>query len=445
MEQKEYSAREAAFLSLLRCEKDKKYSNLEVDSAIRRFHLTGAERGLYTALVYGVIERRISLDYFLAQLSAKELTALDDEILTALRLGLYQLIWLDRIPESAAVNESVTLIKKRQPRAASFVNAVLRGFLRKMSRDNLPWPTRADGADYLSVRYSCGEDVCRILSDSCDDPEALLAAFHQNPPITLRVNTLKTTREALLERLAQDGISAGATAYSPVGIRLGGSLQPQALAVVHEGLAFVQDEASQLAVLAADPKPGQTVIDSCACPGGKSFSAAMAMENTGILKSFDLHKNKLSLVENGARSLGISILTAEEKNGSVFDAGLEKSADVLICDAPCSGLGVIAKKPEIRYKGADEIERLPAIQTAILANVSRYVKPGGVLCYSTCTLNRRENGDVVRAFLDTHGDYAAEDFEIGGLASKNGQLTLYPHIDNTDGFFIAKFRRKDNK
>ena len=177
MEQKEYSAREAAFLSLLRCEKDKKYSNLEVDSAIRRFHLTGAERGLYTALVYGVIERRISLDYFLAQLSAKELTELDDEIFTVLRLGLYQLIWLDRIPESAAVNESVALIKKRQPRAASFVNAILRSFLRKMSRDSLPWPSRSDETDYLSVRYSCDKDICRILTDSCDDPEALLAAF----------------------------------------------------------------------------------------------------------------------------------------------------------------------------------------------------------------------------------------------------------------------------
>ena len=247
-----------------------------------------------------------------------------------------------------------------------------------------------------------------------------------------------------MERLEQAGIVSEAAPYSPVGIRLHGGLQPEVLALIEEGLAFVQDEASQLAVLAAAPKPGQTVIDSCACPGGKSFSAAMLMENRGVLRSFDLHKNKLSLVESGARKLGITILAAEEKNGSVFDPALEKSADVLICDAPCSGLGVIAKKPEIRFKPAAETERLPAIQAEILFNVSRYVKPGGTLCYSTCTLNQKENGDVVRNFLASHPDYTAEDFRIGSLTSEDGQLTLNPALHHTDGFFIAKFRRKDN-
>ncbi|MBQ8510416.1 MAG: 16S rRNA (cytosine(967)-C(5))-methyltransferase RsmB [Clostridia bacterium] len=443
-ENNKQSARFAAYSSLLRCEKDKRYSNLEIDSTIRRFGLEGAERGLYTTLVYGVIERRITLDYFLSRFSAKPLDTLDPEVLTLLRLGLYQLIYLDRIPESAAVNESVILAKRVKPRAASFVNAVLRGFLRGMGRKKLEYPDESNLLHYFSVRYSCSEDVIQALIRSVENVGELLEAMSVQPDVTLRVNTLKITRDALMDKLREAGVEAVPTSISPFGVRLTGKTLPESVsALIASGEVFVQDEASQLAVMAADPCPGQTVIDTCACPGGKSFSAAMLMENRGRIMSFDLHKNKLSLVESGAAKMGISILTVAEKNGMVPDETLYESADVVICDAPCSGLGVIAKKPEIRYKSSSDICGLPMTQLSILKVAARYVKVGGTLCYTTCTLNKDENERVVESFLRETSDYtyAPAGFNLGELSFPDGQCMLLPHIHGTDGFFIAKFTR----
>lgn len=443
MEKKKYTAREAAYRSLILCERDKKYSSLEIDSSIKRFSLEGADKGFYTALVYGVIERRITLDYIIEKLSSKPVDTLDSEVITLLRLGLYQLIWLDRIPDSAAVNETVNLAKKNAPRASSFINAVLRNFLRTMNKDALPYPSRGDMKRFLSVRYSCGEDVIEVLADSVDDVESVLAAFENHPDVTLRVNTLKTTRDELLSQLEKAGIVAAATEYSPYGVRLLKKTLPSEVSeLISRGLVYIQDEASQIAGLAAAPAPGIVLIDTCACPGGKSFGAAMLMNNSGCVKSFDLHKNKLSLVESGAKRLGITIIETAEKDGSKRDETLVECADTVLCDVPCSGLGVIAKKPEIRYKSRADFERLPEIQYSILKNSSAYVKSGGVLCYSTCTLNRAENESVVNRFLSETAEFEAEDFKVGTIESRGGMLTLLPNVHGTDGFFVAKFRKK---
>ncbi len=434
-------ARRAAYLSLTRCDTDRKYSNLEIDAAIRRFGLEGAEKGLYTTLVYGVIERRLTLDYLISRLSTRPASSLDPEIRTILRLGLYQLVWLDRVPESAAVNESVELAKRFRPRAASFVNAVLRGFLRTMGRDRLPFPDKSDLAAYLSVRYSCGRDVTDALIASVEDPEAVLAAFDTQPAVTLRVNTLKITREALLSLLAEKGVGASGTVYSPFGVKLEGHTLPAAvLELIEKGIVYIQDEASQLALAAAAPAPGMTVIGACAGPGGKSFFGAMLMENSGKILSFDLHKSKLSLVEAGAAKLGVTILSTAEKNGAVYDPSLDALADLVLCDVPCSGFGVIGKKPEIRYKEAAEFSRLPDVQYAILSNCSRYVKPGGVLLYTTCTLNRPENDGTLDRFLADHPAFRPVPFTAGPLSAENGRLTLLPQ-SGTDGFYIARLAR----
>ncbi len=443
MEKRKITAREAAFSSLVLCERDKKYSNLEIDATIRKFSLEGAEKGLYTALVYGVIERKITLDYIVSKLSERDISLLDSEVMVLLRLGLYQLIWLDRIPDSAAVNETVNIAKKRTARAAPFVNALLRRFLREYRKNNLPYPDKSDYAKYISVRYSCGEDVVKILSQSVSDVEAVLSSFDETPDVTLRVNTLKTTREKILSSFADEKISAVPTEFSPFGIRLTDKkLNAFAARLINEGLVFVQDEASQIASAATFAKCGDTVIDACACPGGKSFGVGMIMENQGRIMSFDLHKNKLSLITAGARKLGIDIIHTDVKDGSKPCGELTKTADVLICDAPCSGLGVIAKKPEIRYKSSSDFERLPDIQYSILKNCSEYVKPGGVICYSTCTLNRAENEAVVKRFLSENHSFEAEDFQVGVISSCDGMVTLLPHIHKTDGFFIARLKRK---
>ncbi len=442
MDKKKFTAREAAYRSLMLCERDKKYSSLEIDASIKRFSLEGADKGLYTALVYGVIERKITLDYIIGKLSSKPLESLDSEVLTLLRLGLYQLIWLDRIPDSAAVNETVNLAKRNAPRAASFINAVLRNFLRTMDKDNLPCPDESDTENYLSVRYSCTKDVLGVLSESLSDVRSVLSAFEHQPDVTLRVNTLKISREDLLKKLSEKGVEAAATEYSPLGVRLIGKNLPKEVSeLISEGFVYIQDEASQVAVLAASPKPDSVLIDTCACPGGKSFTAAILMENKGRVFSFDLHKNKLSLIESGAKKLGITIIETAEKDGSKPDETLVKTADTVICDVPCSGLGVIAKKPEIRYKSKSEFSRLPDIQYSILSNAAAYVKNGGVLCYSTCTLNKAENEAVVKRFLTENDNFTPEEFKVGTLKSADGMLTLYPDVHGTDGFFVAKFRR----
>lgn len=436
------TAREAAFSSLILCERDKKYSNLEIDAAIKKFALEGAEKGLYTTLVYGIIERKITLDYIISMLSSKPVPELDANVITLLRLGLYQLIWLDRVPESAAVNETVNIAKKHT-RAGGFVNAILRGFLREYGKDKLPYPDKSDIINYLSVRYSCGRDVAEILTKSVGDAESVLAAFEETPDITLRVNTLKNTRDDVLADLEKDGINAAPTENSPFGIRLTDKkLTPEVARLIDEGRIFIQDEASQIAVIAASPKPGDTVIDACACPGGKSFSAAIVMENRGRVMSFDLHKNKLSLIKNGATKLSVNIIETAEKDGGKFCGELSEIADLVICDAPCSGLGVMAKKPEIRYKSAAEISRLPDIQYAILKNNASYVKPGGVLCYTTCTLNSDENEGVVRRFLSENDSFSPEDFTVGKISSSEGMITLLPDVHKTDGFFISRLRKK---
>ncbi len=443
MNRPKISAREAAYRSLILCDNDRKYSNLEIDAAIKRFSLEGAEKGLYTTLVYGVIERRLTLRYIVGKLSSKPIQSLDNEVMTLICMGLYQLIWLDRIPDSAAVNETVKLSKKIAPRAASFVNAVLRGFLRTYSKDALPYPDKADNIEYLSVRYSCSRDVVELISASVQDAESVLSAFEAQPDVTLRVNTLKNSREAVLEMLVSEGIHASPTVYSPHGIRLTEkTLDGKVSELIASGDVYIQDEASQIAVLTAAPSPDTVLIDTCACPGGKSFSAAIIMENRGKVMSFDLHKSKLSLVEAGAKRLGIDIIEIAEKNGSVYDESLCGCADTVMCDVPCSGLGVIAKKPEIRYKSEDDVRRLPQIQYSILDTAANYVRCGGVLCYSTCTVNKDENERVVKRFLGEHADFYTEPFYVNGLDAADGMITLLPNIHGTDGFFIAKLRRK---
>lgn len=442
MEKRKITAREAAFTSLLRCERDKKYSNLEIDASIRKFALDGAEKGLYTTLVYGVIERKITLDYIVSRLSSKPVAVIDAEVLTLLRLGLYQLIYLDRIPDSAAVNETVNCAKKYAPRGASFINALLRSFLRGYDRENLPYPD-GDRVRYLSVKYSCGEDAVKILTESLPDAEAVLEAFSAVPEVTLRVNTLRRTREEILGLLRNENIAVAPCEFSQFGIKLTDKRLPATVVkLIDSGDVFVQDEASQIAGIAANPKPGDTVIDACACPGGKSFGAAILMENRGKVMSFDLHKNKLSLIESGAKKIAVDIIETAARDASKFCEELSEAADLLICDVPCSGFGVMGKKPEIRYKSISDVERLPEVQYSILKNCAEYVKPGGVLCYSTCTLNVAENQAVVERFLKENPSFFTEDFNVGGISSENGMLTLLPHIHKTDGFFIARLRKK---
>ena len=437
------NARLVALKVLLDAEKNKTYSNIAVDKALSKSELSGADRGLVTALCMGVVERRLTLDAMICALSDKgENTDVEAKVL--LRLGLYQLLFLDRIPDHAAVNETVELSPRR---LRGFVNAILREVLRRRDNGRLDslFPKREDGeGKYLSLKHSFPEDVCEKFLElyGFERTERIFERFNSAPPMTLRINTLKITAEKYADLLDKVGIGHRRSNRLENAISVE-SVSYEALPGVTDGYFFIQDEASQMCVEALGAESGDVLVDVCSCPGSKSFGSAIRMGNKGEIHSFDLHKSKLSLIETNARRLGIDVITAEERDGRRPDEALFGKADRVLCDVPCSGLGVIAKKPEIRYKKISEFARLPEIQYEILSESAKYVKRGGILVYSTCTVLPEENEENVTRFLSENPDFEAVDFSAGGLCSRGGMLSLTPDEHGTDGFFVAKMKRKE--
>ena len=459
----------ALALSTLLSIEQGKYGNIAVDITLRRHPMSDADRHLYTALVYGVTERKTTLEFLLSALSARPVSELDATVRVAITMGLYQLIYLDRVPDHAALDETVSLVPRR---VSGFVNAVLRAYLRleaslptaadgsRPPRENklkapAEWIARfpalaADPMKALSVCVGIPVPMCTAFVEALgyDRAASVLSAFGDKPPITLRINTQKTTKEALAASLKEAGLTAAPALYAETALRVSEGAVT-ATPAFEAGECFVQDEASQLCVAALDARPGHIVVDTCACPGSKSFGIALSMGNEGQVHSFDLHKSKLSLIASGAKRLGISIISVGERDARTPDPALLGACDRVLCDVPCSGLGVLAKKPEIRHKDLSESARLPAIQAAILEASSAYVKPGGVLVYSTCTLLPAENEHVVSAFLSAHPEFSPVEFSfpaadpaVQDVVSERGMVTLYPDTNSTDGFFIAKLCRR---
>ena len=440
MEQMQNPARALALQILNRTDSAGQYTNLALDAALKKSALSAPDKALVTVLVYGVTERRITLDYIADALSSRPIETLDGTVRNLVRMGLYQLCYLDRVPAHAAINETVSLSPRR---ARGFVNAVLREYTRRGADVAFPEKER-DLYRYLSVNYSVPVPLCKKLTEifGAERAESVLEAFGHTPPITLRVNTLKTTPDALSGELCALGYRVQATetlesALTALDFIPSGSPQ------IEDGHCFVQDLASQICVEALGALPGETVIDVCACPGSKTFGTAIRMQNAGRILAYDLHQSKLSLIEKGASRLGISIIEARERDARDHDPALCELADRVLCDVPCSGFGVLGKKPEIRYKALSDAAALPDIQFAILQNCSRYVKKGGVLVYSTCTVFPEENEQNVSRFLAAHPEFVTEDFSVGTVASTDGMLTLTPDLHGTDGFFIAKLRKVD--
>ena len=420
------TARETALITLKKCMKSGQYSNIALDNALKKSELHDSDRALAAALFYGVIEKKITLDFYISRLSSRPLDEIDEDILEILRLGIYQLAFLDRIPDHAAINETVSLApaKKR-----GFVNAVLRSYLRE--KDKIELPTGA--VERLSVKFSVCEELAQkfVSIYGYERAEKILAGFSHAGGTTLRVNTVKTTVDELCDKL-----SAEKTRLSPYGLYVKGQISE--LFGFDEGLFYVQDEASQIAAASLDACEGETVIDVCSCPGSKSFGAAMDMKNRGKIYSFDLHANKLSLVESSAKRLGIDIIETEARDARNPREELIGKADRVICDVPCSGFGVLGKKPELRYKDPAVSCGLPAIQYDILEASARYLKMGGTLVYSTCTVFPEENEENVNKFLGSHPDFALSPFSVGNFECKTGMQTFLPDEFPTDGFFVAK-------
>ena len=436
------SARDLAFKVLSDASKHTTYSNIALDRALGSCSLSPADRGLVTAIVMGVTERQLTLDAIIDALS-KDPDKTDMDARVLLRMGIYQIEYLDRIPDHAAVNETVSVAPRR---IRGFVNAILRSFLRAREKGDVDslFPSKdRDELGYLSMKYSFPRDVCREFCNlyGLERTEKIFEIFNRAPIMTLRVNTLKISIEDFAALLDEHGIPYELSSRLCDAILID-SVSFADLPGAQEGYFFIQDEASQMCVEALGAETGDVVIDTCSCPGSKSFGSAIRMKNQGKIYSFDLHKSKLSLIEKGAGRLGIDIINVAERDGRKPDESLFSRADRVLCDVPCSGLGVIAKKPEIRYKSIEEFKRLPEIQYAILDASANYVRAGGYLVYSTCTVLPGENSENVERFLKEHEDFEAVDFTVGGKNSERGMLSLAPDVDLTDGFFVAKMKRK---
>lgn len=435
------NARAVALRVLTACRKNGAWADAALAAALEREALPPSDAALASRIVYGVLQNRILLDYYLAAYCTQRLDHLQQPLPDILRIGAYQLLFLERVPPHAAVSEAVELAKSSgRGAAAGLTNAVLRRLAQHKTQ--LP-PLPRDAVERLSVATShprwLTERMIALLGAT--EAEAFLRADNAVPPVTVQVNPLRSAPDALLAFRRGAGLDARPHPWAPDCLELRGAGDLTALPAFRRGAFFVQDAAARLVTLIAELHPETAVLDVCAAPGGKSFSAALAMQNRGRVVSCDLHENKRKRIRDGAKRLGISIIETRTADARVYLDAWESAFDVVLCDVPCSGLGVIRKKPDIRYKDPASFAALPELQGAILANASRYVKPNGLLLYSTCTVLPEENEGVTDAFLSGHGAFHYEPFSLP-VAETDGRITLYPHRHGTDGFYIAKMRKE---
>ncbi len=442
-------ARETALKILYDISENAAYSNISVNRYLESVELRELDRAFATELAYGTVKWLIEIDYIIDRFSSVKLKKLSPWIKNILRLGIYQLLHTDRIPASAAVNTSVELAKRYGHQASSrFVNAVLRNIDR--SRQNIPYPKREDFTKYLSIIYSHPEDlVSRWLKlFGAEFTEALLKSNNEVPDFNVRVNTLKTNRRELIEALKQEGCQAHEGNYLVESVILDNPSSIAKLQAFQKGYFTVQDESSMLSSVILEPKEGQLAVDVCSAPGGKSTHIAQLMNNKGTVLSRDIHPHKLKLIEQTAARLGIDIIETELFDAAKLDENLIGKADRVLVDAPCTGLGIIRKKPDIKYSGnIGQQKEIVELQKQVLTNAAKYVKPGGFLVYSTCTILPEENLDNVKAFLEENKDYKLAGFEkllpenLKTGTSLEGYIQLYPNLNQTDGFFISKIIR----
>lgn len=433
-------ARMTAAKLLMRMESSGSYSNILLDHVFDHSELSERDKAFAAALFYGVTERQLTLDYIIEQNSSLPFGKLDKNAVTVLRMGLYQLLYMPSVPESAAVNESVKLCKNLKLfHATGFVNGLLRGFVRKgkqVSYEGLSDEER------LSAEFSCP----RRLTDKwtseygADNARKILEASVGAPPIYARVNTLKVSEDELVDILKRDGIKAEVFPRLSGCVRLEKTGDIERSQAFKDGLFHIQDVSSQLCCLTLRPIVNETVLDICAAPGGKSFTMAELMGNNGRVVSMDLYEQRVKLINEGARRLGLRIVEPRVNNAVSFNGELPQ-ADRVLCDVPCSCLGTIRRKPEIKYKDED-VSELPRLQKAILEISARYVKVGGTLVYSTCTLSKAENEGVAEEFARSHDDFSpiVQQLPYAGAPSST-MRTFFPDKDGGDGFFTAAFRR----
>ena len=442
------NVRNIAYKVLYRVLHEDAYSAIAINNAVKENGLSGVDVSFLSALVYGVLERKLTLEHIIRQYSSIRIKKIEKKTLIVLYLGVYQLIYMDKVPDSAAVNESVKLCKKlKLYHSSGFVNAVLRNMVRADKAYKLP--DEDDALRYLSVKYSCPEDIVKefLSAYGREHTETILSGILGRPPITVRINTLKTDKESLKRDLSEQGIECEDIPFLENSLKLSHTGSLDKIPEFKKGHFFVEDAASQLCAEMLGAEPDEHIADVCAAPGGKSFYSAIRMQNRGEVFSYDIHAHKLKLINDSAKRLGITNIHTALRDASKDDA-LPK-CDRILCDVPCSGWGILRRKPEIRYKTDTNIDILPNLQYSILCMSAKHLPTDGVLVYSTCTLRKAENQDVVARFLSEHRDFVGEPLSLPDgirrvIDEDDCMLTLLPGVYDTDGFFIAKLRRKDS-
>lgn len=411
------------------------YSNIQLSHGLDSSDMSDRDKKLCSAIYYGVIERKITLDYIIEGLSSRPLNKLDDTVLNILRCGIYQLLYMENIPDNAAVNESVALAKQFGKTSASgMVNAVLRNFI----RGDKGYLVTSDRLHSSSLQYSA---PMWLVDSLCDDygfelMADLLSDALEKPPVTIRMNPLRCSEAQLLAAL---GDISAEKAFNCCYNLSGGD--PASTEAFKKGFYHVQDKASQLCCMAVNPSENDRVLDICAAPGGKTFTMAEKMSGKGEIYACDLHEKRVKLIKAGAERLGLENITAMTGDASVFNPKLPKFSKIL-CDVPCSGIGAIRRKPEIKYKNPDDFAGLPEIQYKIAENALNYLEVGGEFVYSTCTLRKAENDEVIDLLLTNHPELEPVDFlrQLGGPFGSY-KASIFPKHFGSDGFFISKVRK----
>lgn len=435
------SARMLAYKLLEKTEKGA-YSNLALDAALKESDLSGRDKALAARLFFGVTERRLTLEHILSAYVSKPVIKLDAQVRITLLMGIYQLKYMDSIPDNAAVNEAVEMVRKLKKASASgMVNAVLRAFIRA---DKAIPPVKGGKYAKMSVEYSCPEELVKRICEGYGEENArsLLEASLTPAKCILRANTTKTSGAELAESLRTRGVEAEVSGYDPCAVICDGLRDIENDEDFINGSYHVQDMSSQLCCRAVSPEQGMTVIDMCAAPGGKTFTMAEMMNGTGKIYACELHEKRTRLIESGAKRLGLSNITAVTNDARKHNDSLPK-ADRVLCDVPCSGYGVIRGKPEIRYKPLSDSDRLPDIQLDILKSAAEYVKEGGLLVYSTCTVNIEENERVIEKFLSENDSFEGDIFpsDMGGFFKDKFITAIFTKEFGGDGFFICRMRK----
>ena len=435
------NARLAALLALERCRRDGAWISAVLDRIVKKEEMDRREAAFASALALGVLQNRSYYDFLISQFCSAKPEKLEQTVLDILRLGVCQITSLDRIPLHAAVHESVALCDvSGVSRAKSLVNAVLRRIAE--NRQALPEVPGKGSAAFLSIRYSHPLWMAERLIDEkgYEFTEALFSADNSPVLLDLQINTLRISTRDYLLKLENEDVSYEIPPFPEHCVCVSGG-NVQTLPGYEEGLFYVQDRAARMSVDIAELKSGMKILDACASPGGKSFAAALNMDGKGEIISCDIREKKLLPIVQTANRLGLDLIRTECRDARCFKPEFENAFDAVIADVPCSGMGVLRKKPEIRDKKEEELRSLPAIQLEILNTLSRYVRPGGLLLYCTCTILREENEDVIREFLSEHSEYAPRDFGVFNSSSLNGCYSFYPNVDRTDGFFVSKLIR----